>query len=172
MMLVEDENLCATRAVIERQADQALELRFDYQRLRALPGVGPILALTIWPKPGIAPVSATDNSSSSVGPNFSTPQSGQCRGMSRLSKHGNARLFARAVESALTIMVLTYRSDPRRQIARLLDPAVITLHSRPRDSNSDNQTLRSDLVLVICISIIQVALAFWVTCVMMAMRER
>ena len=47
LILAEHQHLCATRAAIEHQADRVLQSHPDYQRLRTLPGVGPILALTI-----------------------------------------------------------------------------------------------------------------------------
>ena len=51
-ILTEHQQLCATRAAIEQQADQALCIHPDSQRLRTLPGVGPILALTILAEAG------------------------------------------------------------------------------------------------------------------------
>lgn len=47
VMLAEHQHLCAIRTTIEHQADQVLPSHPDPQRLRTLPGVGPILALTI-----------------------------------------------------------------------------------------------------------------------------
>lgn len=52
VMLAEHQHLCATLAAIEHQADQALQAHPDYQRLHTLPGVGPILALTILAEAG------------------------------------------------------------------------------------------------------------------------
>lgn len=52
VILAEHQQLCATRAAIEQQADQTLRTHPDYQRLRTLPGVGPILALTILAEAG------------------------------------------------------------------------------------------------------------------------
>lgn len=52
VMLAEHQHLCATRAAIEQQADQALQSHPDYQRLRTILGMGPILALTILAEAG------------------------------------------------------------------------------------------------------------------------
>ena len=52
VILTEHQQLCATRAAIEQQADQSLHGHPDYQRLRTLPGIGPILALTILAEAG------------------------------------------------------------------------------------------------------------------------
>ena len=116
MMLAEHENLCATRAAIERQADQALELHSDYQRLRTLPGVGPILALTILAEAGdCAGFRITDNSSSSV--------LGSQHPVVRAVPWDEPALKARAMRGwsrglsrqALTIMVLTIAPIPERK---------------------------------------------------------
>src|SRR5262249_44100558 len=52
LTLQHHQELCAARAALEAQADQKLTGHPDYHRLRTLPGVGPILALTILAEAG------------------------------------------------------------------------------------------------------------------------
>lgn len=93
LILAEHQQLCATRAAIERQANRVLQSHPDYQRLRTLPGVGPILALTILAEAGdLRRFSHHRKFLKFCGFDLSTQQSGQFLGLSRLSKHGNARL--------------------------------------------------------------------------------
>lgn len=93
VILAEHQSLCATRAAIEQQADQVLSGQPDYHRLRTLPGVGPILALTILAEAGdLRRFAHHRQCLKFCGFDLSTQQSGQFRGTSRLSKHGNARL--------------------------------------------------------------------------------
>lgn len=87
VMLAEHQHLCGTRAAIEQQADQALQSQPDYQRLRTLPGVGPILALTILAEAGdLRRFPHHRQFLTFCGFDLSTQQSGQFRGISRLSK--------------------------------------------------------------------------------------
>ena len=120
VMLAEHQHLCATRAAIEHQADQALQSQPDYQRLRTLPGVGPILALTILAEAGdLRRFSHHRQFLKFCGFDLSTQQSGQFRGMSRLSKHGNARLryaFWMAANGAVRMRQNTFREKYARYI--------------------------------------------------------
>lgn len=111
--LTEHQQLCASRAAIEQQADQALHNHPDYQRLRTLPGVGPILTLTILAEAGdLRRFAHHRQFLKFCGLDLSTQQSGQLRGMSRLSKHGNARLrdaFWMAAQGAVRMRENTFR---------------------------------------------------------------
>ncbi|ALA58046.1 MAG: Transposase [Nitrospira sp.] len=113
VILVEHQQLCARRAAIEQQADQVLSGQPDYQRLRTLPGVGPILALTILAEAGdLHRFPHHRQFLKFCGFDLSTQQSGQFRGMSRLSKHGNARLryaFWMAAQGAVRMRENTFR---------------------------------------------------------------
>ncbi len=120
VILAEHQQLCATRAAIEQQADQALRAHPDYQRLRTLPGVGPILALTILTEAGdLRRFSHHRQFLKFCGFDLSTQQSGQFRGTSRLSKHGNARLryaFWMAANGAVRMRQNTFREKYARYI--------------------------------------------------------
>ena len=85
--------LCQLRATIEERADDLLSSNEDYQRLRRIPGIGPISALTILAEAGdLRRFSHHRQFLKFCGLDLATEQSGQFRGLSRLSKRGNARL--------------------------------------------------------------------------------
>lgn len=87
--------LCQLRDTIENRADALLENNADYQRLRRIPGIGPIAALTILAEAGdLRRFSHHRQFLKFCGFDLATEQSGQFRGLSRLSKRGNARLRA------------------------------------------------------------------------------
>jgi transposase len=87
--------LCQLRDTIERRADALLGENADYQRLRRIPGIGPIVALTILAEAGdLRRFSHHRQFLKFCGLDLATNQSRQSRGLSRLSKHGNARLRA------------------------------------------------------------------------------
>ncbi len=87
--------LCQLRDTIENRADALLENNADYQRLRRIPGIGPISALTILAEAGdLRRFSHHRQFLKFCGFDLATEQSGQFRGLSRLSKRGNARLRA------------------------------------------------------------------------------
>lgn len=120
VILTEHQQLYTTRAAIEQQADQALHGHPDYQRLRTLPGVGPILALTILAEAGdLRRFPHHRQFVKFCGLDLSTQQSGQFRGTSRLSKHGNARLrsaFWMAANRAVRMRQNTFREKYARYI--------------------------------------------------------
>ncbi len=120
VMLAEHQHLCATRAAIEHQADQALQSHPDYHRLRTLPGVGPILALKILAEAGdLRRFPHQRQFLKFCGFDLSTQQSGQFRGISRLSKRGNARLryaFWMAANGAVRMRQNTFREKYARYI--------------------------------------------------------
>ncbi|MGB2887259.1 MAG: IS110 family transposase [Candidatus Acidiferrales bacterium] len=87
--------LCQLRDTIENRADALLQNNADYQRLRRIPGIGPISALTILAEAGdLRRFSHHRQFLKFCGFDLATEQSGQFRGLSRLSKRGNARLRA------------------------------------------------------------------------------
>jgi transposase len=87
--------LCQLRDTIEKRADELLSDNEDYQRLRRIPGIGPISALTILAEAGdLRRFSHHRQFLKFCGFDLATEQSGQFRGLSRLSKRGNARLRA------------------------------------------------------------------------------
>ena len=87
--------LSELRDTIEDRADALLENNTDYQRLRLIPGIGPITALTILAEAGdLRRFSHHRQFLKFCGLDLATEQSGQFRGLSRLSKRGNARLRA------------------------------------------------------------------------------
>jgi transposase len=87
--------LCQLRATIEERADDLLSSNEDYQRLRRIPGIGPISALTILAEAGdLRRFTHHRQFLKFCGFDLATEQSGQFRGLSRLSKRGNARLRA------------------------------------------------------------------------------
>jgi hypothetical protein len=120
VMLTEHQHLCAIRLAIERQAEQTLQSHPDYQRLRTLPGVGPILALTILAEAGdLRRFPHHRQFLKFCGLDLGTQQSGQFRGISRLSKHGNARLryaFWMAANGAVRMRQNTFREKYARYI--------------------------------------------------------
>jgi Transposase IS116/IS110/IS902 family len=74
-------------------ADDLLGESADYQLLRRIPGVGPIIALTILAEGGdLRRFGHHRQFLKFCGLDLSTQQSGQYRGQTRLSKFGNARL--------------------------------------------------------------------------------
>jgi transposase len=120
VILTEHQQLCATRAAIEEQADQTLRGHPDYQRLRTLPGVGPVLALTILAEAGdLRRFAHHRQFLKYCGFDLSTHQSGRFRGLSRLSKHGNGRLryaFWMAAQGAVRMRENTFRQKYARSI--------------------------------------------------------
>ena len=120
LILTEHQRLCTTRTAIERQADQSLQAHPDYQRLRTLPGVGPVLALTILAEAGdLRRFAHHRQFLKYCGFDLTTQQSGQFRGPSRLSKHGNGRLryaFWMAAQGAVRMRENTFRQKYARAI--------------------------------------------------------
>jgi transposase len=120
VILAEHQSLCVSRAAIEQQADHVLSGQPDYHRLRTLPGVGPILALTILAEAGdLRRFAHHRQFLKFCGVDLSPQQSGQFRGTSRLSKHGNARLryaFWMAAQGAVRVRENTFRQKYARYI--------------------------------------------------------
>lgn len=114
VVLGEHINLCRLRRKIEGAADKYLKNNKDYIRLRTLPGIGPILALSILAEAGdLRRFSHHRKFLNFCGLSLSTQQSGRFRGTSKLSKRGNARLrcaFWTAATVAIRMRENTFRS--------------------------------------------------------------
>jgi transposase len=113
LVLQEHQHLCRLRRSIEERAELYLKDNVDYNRLRTLPGVGPVIALIILAEAGdLRRFSHYKKFLKYCGLNLSTHQSGCFRGMSKLSKFGNARLryvFWLAGNSAIRMRENTFR---------------------------------------------------------------
>jgi transposase len=84
--------LAQRRRLLEKQLHEHLEPHADYQRLRTIPGIGPIVALTVMAEAGdVRRFSHYRKFLNYCGLSLSTSQSGSYRGASQLSKRGNAR---------------------------------------------------------------------------------
>lgn len=93
LVLAEARGLIRQRNAIEVQADELLRTHPDYLRLRQVPGIGPIHALTILAEAGdLRRFRHHRQFLKFCGFDLATHQSGQFRGQTRLSKFGNARL--------------------------------------------------------------------------------
>ena len=105
LVLEEYRALGRLRDSIAQQAETALTNNPDRRRLMTVPGVGPITALTILAEAGnLRRFAHYRQFLKFCGMNLSTQQSGRFRGVSRISKYGNARLrtaFWMAAQSAV-----------------------------------------------------------------------
>ncbi len=114
--------LIQQRDEIERQAHVLLADHPDYQRLRQLPGIGPIIALTVLAEAGdLRRFRHYRQFLKFCGFDLATHQSGQFRGQSKLSKHGNARLrkaFWIAGQTAVRQRENSFRDKYQRYTAR------------------------------------------------------
>lgn len=93
LVIAEARSLIRQRDEIEHTADALLAGSGDYHRLRQIPGVGPITALTILAEAGdLRRFGHHRQFLKFCGLDLSTQQSGTFRGQTKLSKYGNARL--------------------------------------------------------------------------------
>ena len=93
LVLKEHQDLCRLRRSIEERAELYLKDNADYNRFQTIPGIGPVIALTILAEAGdLRRFSHYKKFLKYCGLNLSTQQSGSFRGTSKLSKFGNARL--------------------------------------------------------------------------------
>jgi len=113
--------LTQTRQKLEQQADVFLSDRADYQRLKSIPGIGPIIALTILAESGnLTRFGHYRQYLAFCGFNLSAEQSGTKRGTYRLSKRGNARLryaFWLAATVAINLKENVFREKYLRYIS-------------------------------------------------------
>lgn len=112
-ILNEFSDVCQRRTKIERIADTYLINNLDYQRLKTIPGIGPIIALTILAEAGnLKRFRHVRQFLKYCGFDLATYQSGSTKGVSTLSKRGNARLrqmFWMAATIAIRMRENTFR---------------------------------------------------------------
>ena len=93
IILKEHQELCKLMHHIETTAEHFLKNNSDYHLLKSIPGIGPIIALTILAETGdLKRFNHYRQFLKFCGFNLSTHQSGYFRGQSKLSKFGNSRL--------------------------------------------------------------------------------
>ena len=122
LVIAQARSLLRQREEIEHMADALLNGSEDYRRLRQIPGVGPITALTILAEAGdLRRFGHHRQFLKFCGLDLSTRQSGAFRGQTRLSKFGNARL-RRALWMAGQVAIRqrenSFRDKFERTIAR------------------------------------------------------
>lgn len=122
MVLAEGRSLLRQRDQIEAQAEVLLTNDPDAARLRQLPGIGPINALTILAEAGdLRRFGHHRQFLKFCGFDLATHQSGMFRGQTKLSKFGNARLrrsFWLAAQVAIRQRDNSFRERYGRYIAR------------------------------------------------------
>jgi transposase len=127
MMVAEGRSLIRQRDVIEAQAHALLSENADYNRLRQVPGIGPINAMTILAEAGdLRRFGHHRQFLKLCGLDLATHQSGQFRGRTMLSKFGNARVrraFWMAAHVAIRQRDNSFRAKYERYIARDRDNA-------------------------------------------------
>lgn len=120
LVLQEAISLCEKRKQLEDRAHEFLKDNPQYKILRTIPGIGPILALTIIAESGdLNRFSHHRKYLKFCGFDLSTHQSGQFRGQSKLSKRGNSRLRC-AFWMAATIAVRMRENTFRQKFERFI----------------------------------------------------
>ena len=122
LLLDEVISLCEKREYLEKEAHEYLQNDNQYKILRSVPGIGPIIALTIIAESGdLKRFKHHRQYLKFCGFDLSTQQSGQYRGQSKLSKRGNARLryvFWLASTVAVRMKENTFRDKYSRCIKK------------------------------------------------------
>lgn len=121
MVIAEGRSLIRQRDEIERQAHAVLADNADYQRLRQIPGIGPIIAMTILAEAGdLRRFRHHRQFLKFCGLDLATYQSGQFRGQTRISKFGNARL-RRVLWMAAQVAIRQPENSFRAKYARYIE---------------------------------------------------
>ena len=114
------QELVQQRDRLAEQAHQTLSGRPDYESLRSIPGIGPVLALTILAEAGdLRRFAHHRQFLKYCGLDLAKCQSGQYKGQERLSKRGNARLrfaFWFAATVAIRMRENSFREKYERYI--------------------------------------------------------
>ena len=122
MVLTEARSLIQQRDKIEAMAQTLLKDNADYKALRTIPGIGPIIALTVIAEAGdLRRFRHHRQFLKFCGLDLATQQSGLYRGMTRLSKFGNARLrrsFWQAAQVAIVQRENGFRDKFERYVAK------------------------------------------------------
>lgn len=122
IVLEEGRSLIRQRDIIERRAESLLSQNADYRRLKTIPGVGPINALTVLAEAGdLRRFRHHRQFLKFCGLDLATHQSGQFRGQTKIAKFGNARLrrtFWMAGQVAIRQRENSFRSKYERYVAR------------------------------------------------------
>ena len=122
MIITEARSLIRQRSEIELMADSLLRESADYQRLRRIPGIGPINAMTIIAEAGdLRRFHHHRQFLKFCGLDLATQQSGVFRSQTKLSKFGNARLRRTlwiAAQVAIRQRNNSFRDKYERYIAR------------------------------------------------------
>ena len=117
-MLTEHLELCQKRAHLERTAHDLLKAHPGYRILRSVPGIGPIIALTILAEAGdLRRFRHERQFLKFCGLDCATAQSGAWRGHSQLSKRGNGRLRC-ALWMAATVAIRMTENTFRQKFER------------------------------------------------------
>jgi transposase len=126
--------LCQVRAGLEAQAHALLSARSDYQRLRTVPGIGPIIALVVLAEAGdLRRFAHHRQFLKFCGLDLAKSQSGASRSREQLSKRGNARLRCAlwmAAINAARMRENTFRDKYQRYIARAPEDADLRRKAR------------------------------------------
>lgn len=93
LVLAEFDALCSRRKELEEIAESFLQDHEDYRRLKTLPGIGPVIALTILAEAGdLRRFKHYRQFLKYCGLDLCTHQSGAYKGRTKLSKRGNNKL--------------------------------------------------------------------------------
>lgn len=125
IILQEHQSLCQRMREIEKNADHMLSTNDDYHLLKSIPGIGPIIALTILAEAGdLKRFKHYRQFLKFCGFDLSTHQSGCFRGQSKLSKFGNARLrYAFWIAGTVAIRMTENTFRAKFENYTKLDPA-------------------------------------------------
>jgi transposase len=122
VVLEEYRALCLLRKRLEADAVTQLTPQPDFQRLQTLPGIGPILAMTILAEArDLRRFGHVRQFLKYCGFDLCTEQSGQFRGTTHLSKRGNARLRY-AFWMAGTVAIRMQQNSFRRKFEDYIRP--------------------------------------------------